>query len=171
MKDNIEKSIISLEEAVEWRQELRRQNKKLVVTNGCFDLLHRGHVEYLYESRKLGDALLVLVNSDASSRILKGEGRPLNDEISRAYVLSGLESVDRTVIFDCCDCHTELAALKPDIYVKGGDYTLDTLNKFEKNALLEAGSVICFKSFIKGFSTVNIIESAKKTLNIKDKKI
>ena len=162
MKDNIANSIISLAEAVEWRQELRSQNKKLVVTNGCFDLLHRGHVEYLHESRKLGDALLILVNSDAAVRILKGEGRPLNDEISRAFVLCGLESVDRVVIFDSSDCHNELAAIKPDIYVKGGDYTLETLNKFEKNALLEVGCVIYFKPFIKGFSTTNIIESAQK---------
>ncbi len=162
MSKDITKSILTLDEAVAWRQELRAANKKLVVTNGCFDILHRGHVEYLNESRKLGDALLLLVNSDASVRILKGEGRPLNEENDRAFVLCGLESVDKAVIFDSCDCHAELAALKPDIYVKGGDYTIDTLNKNEKNALLEAGTVICFKPFVKGFSTTNIIESAQK---------
>lgn len=162
MKDNIEKSILSLEEAVAWRQELRNANKKLVVTNGCFDLLHRGHVEYLHESRKLGDALLVLVHSDASARIIKGEGRPLNDEESRAFVLCGFESVDKAVVFDSCDCHNEIAALKPDIFVKGSNLTLETMNRFEKSALLEAGSVIYFKSFVKGFSTENIIESAQK---------
>ena len=162
MGKDIEKCILSLEEAVAWRQELRRQNKKLVITNGCFDILHRGHVDYLNESSKLGDAMLLLVNSDNAVRALKGEGRPLNDEYSRAFVLCGLESVAKAVIFDSCDCHTELAALKPDIYVKGGDYTLETLNKLERNALLEAGTVICFKPFVKGFSTTNIIESAQK---------
>ena len=162
MNKDIAKCIMTLEEAVAWRQELRNQNKKLVVTNGCFDILHRGHVEYLNESAKLGDAMLLLVNSDASVRALKGEGRPINDEVSRAFVLCGLASVDAAVVFDCSDCHTELASLKPDIYVKGGDYTLDTLNKLERNALLEAGTVICFKPFVNGFSTTNIIESAQK---------
>ena len=93
MGKDIEKCILSLEEAVAWRQELRRQNKKLVITNGCFDILHRGHVDYLNESSKLGDAMLLLVNSDNAVRALKGEGRPLNDEYSRAFVLCGLESV------------------------------------------------------------------------------
>ena len=162
MSKNIAECILTLEDAVAWRNELRSQNKKLVVTNGCFDILHRGHVEYLNESAGLGDAMLLLVNSDVAVRALKGEGRPINDEVSRAFVLCGLESVDRAVIFDSCDCHNELAAIKPDIYVKGGDYTLDTLNKLERNALLEAGAVICFKPFVKGFSTTNIIESAQK---------
>lgn len=147
----------SLDKVLVWRDELRKNNKKLVVTNGCFDILHKGHVEYLSQSAAMGDALLVLVNSDSSVRQLKGPSRPLNSEADRAFVLAGLESVDRTVIFSGERCTEMIRALRPDIYVKGGDYTIDTINKEEKEALLEAGTQIRFISFVPGFSTTGTI--------------
>lgn len=143
----------SLDKALLWREELRKNNQKLVVTNGCFDILHRGHVEYLCQAAALGDALLILVNSDSSVRQLKGSSRPLNAETDRAFVLAGLESVDMTVVFSGERCTEMIRALRPDIYVKGGDYTIDTINLEEKQALLEAGTQIRFISFVPGFST------------------
>lgn len=164
MNDNtfdVKDNLLTLDEAIEWRRNLRTQNKKLVVTNGCFDLLHRGHAEYLNESRSLGDALLLLLNSDESVHFLKGTNRPINDELARAYLLLSLRAVDKVVIFDGATCHDELAKLQPEIYVKGGDYTLETMNSAEKNALMEAGTIIYFKKFIEGFSSSSIIEKIK----------
>ena len=126
MKDPA-KCLLSLEEAVAWREKLRREGRRLTVTNGCFDLVHRGHASYLIEAAKLGDELLVLINSDASVRSIKGESRPVVSELDRAYLLAALESVSKVVIFDSSRCDKELAALKPDIYAKAGDYTLETL--------------------------------------------
>lgn len=160
-KFDVSKNLLSLEDAIIWRKALFAKNKKLVVTNGCFDILHRGHAEYLAESRELGDALLILLNSDESVRVLKGDDRPIVDQTSRAYLLNSLKSVDRVVIFEGATCHDELAKLQADIYVKGGDYTLDKMNSLERTALMEAGTVICFKPFICGFSTSNIINKAK----------
>ena len=149
--------IMTLEQAVKWRQELRTVGLKLVVTNGCFDILHRGHAEYLYRSKASGDAQLVLINSDASVRALKGPSRPIIDEYNRAYMLAALESVDAVVIFSNPQCTAEFRQLQPDVYVKGGDYTLDTLNQEEKAALQEAGAEIRFIKFIDGFSTTGVI--------------
>ena len=149
--------VMSLADALEWRETLRRQGIKLAITNGCFDLLHRGHVEYLDSARKAADALLVLINSDNSVRALKGPTRPLNDEYSRAFVLSGLASVDATVIFDAERCTAELSALAPDVYVKGGDYTVETLDPGERQALQENNTEILFIPFVNGFSTTGTI--------------
>lgn len=153
--------IMSLADALDWREELRRQGIRLAVTNGCFDLLHRGHVEYLDSARRAADALLVLVNSDNSVRALKGPSRPVNDEFSRAFVLSGLAAVDATVIFDAERCTAELSALQPDVYIKGGDYTVETLNPEERQVLQDAGAEIIFIPFVNGFSTTNTIEKMR----------
>jgi rfaE bifunctional protein nucleotidyltransferase chain/domain len=153
--------IMSLADALDWREELRRQGIRLAVTNGCFDLLHRGHVEYLDSARRAADALLVLVNSDNSVRALKGPSRPVNDEFSRAFVLSGLAAVDATVIFDAERCTAELSALQPDVYIKGGDYTVETLNPEERQVLLDANAEIIFIPFVNGFSTTNTIEKMR----------
>ena len=152
-----EKGLLTLAEASKWREELQRAGRKLVVTNGCFDLMHRGHAAYLREARMQGDALLVLINSDASVKKLKGEKRPVVSEVDRAYMLCALASVDRVVIFDGMRCDRELAAIAPDIYVKGGDYTLDNINPVERAALEKAGAKIVFKPFIPGFSTTTLI--------------
>ena len=150
--------ILSLEEACRWREELRRAGLRLVVTNGCFDIMHRGHAAYLREAREVGDALLVLVNSDASVRALKGEKRPIIGEMDRMYMLCALKAVDRAVLFDSPRCDRELAALAPDFYVKGGDYTPEKLDPAERAALEAAGSRLVFKPFVPGFSTTSIVE-------------
>ena len=149
--------VMSLEQAVIWRENLRKEGKKVAVTNGCFDLLHRGHVDYLCKARLTADALVVLVNSDSSVRALKGPSRPINDEYSRAFVLSGLAAVDAAVVFDSPRCTAELAALKPDVYVKGGDYTVETLDPNERQVLLDCGAEFAFITFVDGFSTTTTI--------------
>lgn len=150
--------VMDLDAALRYRETLRRQGKKLVVTNGCFDLLHRGHATYLAAARECGDALLVLVNSDASVRALKGPSRPVVDEYSRAFLLASLRAVDAAVVFDGSRCDRELAVLKPDIYVKAGDYTLETLNPDERTALEDAGCKIVFMPFVAGFSTTGTLK-------------
>ena len=154
--------VMTLTEAVTWRNELACAGKKLVLTNGCFDILHRGHAEYLFESRALGDAMIILINSDAAVRALKGESRPIVPEEHRAYMLAALESVDAVVVFDSARCNKEMLALRADIYVKGGDYTLDLLDPDERAALERGKTEIVFKKFIEGFSTTNIVERIKR---------
>ena len=153
--------IMSLADALEWRETLRRQGIRLAITNGCFDLLHQGHVEYLDSARRAADALLVLVNSDNSVRALKGPTRPVNDEYARAFVLAGLASVDATVIFDSERCTAELSALAPDVYIKGGDYTVETLNPEERQVLQDMNTEIMFIPFVNGFSTTGTIEKMR----------
>src|SRR5881394_3310412 len=114
---------------------LRKQGEKLVLTNGCFDLLHLGHVHYLEAARSLGDTLVVAINGDDSVRALKGEGRPLNRERDRAEVVAALECVDHVVIFPEVRVTRLLERVRPAIYVKGGDYTADTLDPEERAAL------------------------------------
>lgn len=154
--------IMSLADAIEWRERLRRHNRKLAVTNGCFDILHRGHVDYLDRARRAADALLVLINADASVRELKGPTRPVNDEYARAFVLSGLAAVDATVIFEGQRCTAELRALAPDVYVKGGDYSIETLNEEERQALFDVSSEFCFLPFVDGYSTTETIARMRR---------
>lgn len=151
-------NILSLKEAVKWRQDLRAAGKKLVVTNGCFDLVHRGHASYLFQAAEYGDELLVLINSDASVRQLKGPSRPLVSELDRGYLLCSLKSVSKVVIFDGTRCAVELAALAPDVYIKAGDYTLEKLDASEREALQRNGTEIIFAPFVGGFSTTGIVE-------------
>ena len=125
--------ILSKETAAKLIEELKLQGKKVVFTNGCFDILHVGHLRYLNEAKKQGDILIVGVNSDSSVRQLKGEGRPINNEIDRAEMLSGLKAVDFTVIFEELTPIETLEKLKPSIHVKGGDY--------DKNKLPETATV------------------------------
>ena len=152
--------VMTLEQAVEARSELAAAGRRLAVTNGCFDLLHRGHAEYLMQARSLADRLFVLINSDASVRALKGPTRPVNLEDDRAFLLACLEFVDGVVIFRSSRCDKELAALKPDVYVKGGDYTVDSLDPDERAALLQAGSEIRFIPFVPGYSTTGTLKKA-----------
>ena len=158
-----EKCVLTLEEAVQWRESLRESGMKLAVTNGCFDLMHRGHATYRAQARNCADALLVLINSDASVRSLKGPTRPLVSETDRAYLLASLRAVDRVVIFNSSRCDKELAALVPDVYVKAGDYTLETLAQEEREVLLAAGSEIIFMPFVPGLSTTGIVEKILQT--------
>ncbi len=143
--------------AVAWREAERAAGRTVVLTNGVFDLLHRGHVEYLQRSAILGDRLLVAVNSDASVRALKGPTRPLNTEGDRACVLAGLRSVAATFVFAGPRLAAEIRALRPDHYTKAGDYTLETLDASEREALIEVGATIHFMPFLAGHSTTGLI--------------
>jgi rfaE bifunctional protein nucleotidyltransferase chain/domain len=155
---NFHSKIIAWEKLAEWRKAVRAAGKKLVVTNGCFDILHLGHVTYLEKARNRGDALLIGVNSDAAVRGLKGAGRPVNSETDRASVLAALQSVDGVCIFTDVTATKFLAAAQPDIYVKGGDYTLDTLNQDERRAVESAGGKIVLVPFVPGKSTTSLLE-------------
>lgn len=137
------------------------KGKKLVLTNGCFDLLHTGHVRYLEQARACGDALIVAVNSDTSVRELKGPERPLNGELDRAEVLAALRCVDHVTIFSGKRVTEVIRVLRPSIYAKGGDYTLETLDPGERAALEEAGVEIRLLSLVPGRSTTSILERAK----------
>ena len=150
--------IISLEQLPAWRDSLREVGKRLVVTNGCFDLLHAGHVIYLEQAAALGDLLLVGCNGDESVRQLKGEGRPLNPEADRALVLSALESVGSVVVFPERRAEDFLRLAKPDVYVKGGDYTPETLDAGERVAVESGGGEVVIIPFVSGKSTTDIIQ-------------
>jgi rfaE bifunctional protein nucleotidyltransferase chain/domain len=159
---NFRDKIIPWEQLPEWRKKMRASGKKLVVTNGCFDILHLGHVTYLENARNFGDALLIGVNSDTAVRGLKGAGRPVNSETDRAAVLAALASVDGVCIFTEVTATKFLTAAQPDIYVKGGDYTLETLNQDERRAVESAGGKIVLVPFVPGKSTTGLLEKIAK---------
>lgn len=137
---------------------MRADGRKLVVTNGCFDLLHPGHVTYLESGRNMGDALLVGLNGDDSVRQLKGPGRPVNCEGDRAAVLAALESVAGVCVFAERTATRFLAAAQPDVYLKGGDYTLETLNQDERRTVEQAGGKVVIISFVPGKSTTELLK-------------
>jgi rfaE bifunctional protein nucleotidyltransferase chain/domain len=159
---NFRGKIIAWDNLRSWRAAMRAAGKKLVVTNGCFDILHLGHVTYLENARGLGDTLLVGVNADAAVRGLKGAGRPVNVETDRAAVLAALESVDGVCLFTGSTATDFLAAAQPDIYVKGGDYTLETLNPDERRAVETAGGKIVLVPLVPGKSTTGVLEKISK---------
>jgi D-glycero-beta-D-manno-heptose 1-phosphate adenylyltransferase len=150
------KDIMTIEEAKQWRQSIG--DKKLVVTNGVYDLLHPGHIEYLSMAQELGDYLLICCNGDASVKAIKGPKRPIIDEENRAFMLASLKCVDKVIIFQEPEALNSLIAIQPDIYVKGGDYTLETINQNERKALEKIGSKIQFIPFKAGFSTTTMID-------------
>lgn len=162
-KDIIEKKIMTLDQAVSWRAILKASGKKLVMTNGCFDILHRGHITYLMKAREFGDALILVVNSDKSVKELKGPNRPVTAENDRAFILSSLMFVDAVVFFDTKRCDCIISAIKPDVYVKGADYNLNTMDSVERKALESVGSKIVFINFIEGYSTTSIIKKMNQT--------
>lgn len=137
---------------------MRSSGKTLVVTNGCFDVLHRGHITYLSEARRLGHCLLVGLNSDTSTRELKGSGRPVNPETDRAFVLAALACVDAVCIFSDRTAVRFLAEAQPDVYVKGGDYTLETLNCEERKTVERSGGMITILPLVAGRSTTLMLE-------------
>lgn len=150
--------IIPWEQLPAWRAALRARGKRLVVTNGCFDILHLGHVTYLESARNQGDALLVGVNSDASARALKGPTRPVNNEDDRVGVLAALESVGGVCIFADRRAAKFLTAAQPDVWVKGGDYTLDTLDQDERRVVEQAGGKIVILPLVPGKSTTALLQ-------------
>ena len=138
---------------------LRAAGQRVVFTNGCFDILHAGHVTYLEKARSFGDCLVLGLNTDASVRRLKGPERPINNEQDRAEVVGALKSVDYVVLFGERTAETLIAKVKPDVYAKGGDYTLDTLP--EAKIVQSYGGRVEFIDLVAGRSTSNVIEKIK----------
>ena len=157
----MKEKILDLAQLTAESRRLREDGKRLVATNGCFDLLHVGHVRYLAAARKLGDVLVVGLNGDESVRALKGKGRPINNERDRAEVLAALESLDYVTIFPQVRATEFLKAARPAVYVKGGDYTMDTLNPEERVALEGCGAAIEIIPFEKGHSTTGLLEKLR----------
>ena len=141
------------------RQDLRATGRRLVFTNGVFDLLHVGHVRYLAQARALGDALLVAINSDRTVRELKGPNRPVFDQAERAEILAALRYVDYVTIFDDVSPRSLIAELLPDVLVKGGDYQLDEIHGREE--VEAAGGKVISLPFVQGASTTSLIEKIK----------
>ena len=159
---SFQRKIISWDQLPGWREEIRAQGRRLVVTNGCFDILHLGHVTYLENASQLGDILLVGVNGDASVRQLKGPDRPVNSESDRAALLASLESVGAVCIFEDVNALRFLAAARPDIYVKGGDYTLETLNQDERSTVEGPGAQIRILPVVPGKSTSALLKKISR---------
>jgi len=158
----VKSKIIPLEQLQRHTAEIRAAGKKLVATNGCFDILHVGHARYLQAARALGDYLLVGVNGDASTRELKGAGRPINNENDRAEVVAALAAVDLVTIFPEVRATRFLELAQPSIYVKGGDYTVDSLNDSERKLLEQVGTEIRIIPFEKGYSTSSLLAKLTK---------
>jgi rfaE bifunctional protein nucleotidyltransferase chain/domain len=153
--------LLTLRQAVRWANAARRNGQRIVVTNGCFDLLHYGHVCYLQQARALGDLLIIGLNSDRSVRTLKDPSRPLVPERQRAAVLAALECVDAVVIFREKRAHRFFKAVRPDLYVKGGDYRVETLDASERILLTKLGADIRIIPFVPGFSTSDLIKKIR----------
>jgi rfaE bifunctional protein nucleotidyltransferase chain/domain len=150
--------IIALSDVAGFRAQLRREGRRVVATNGCFDLLHTGHLRYLTEARAFGDFLWVGLNGDASVGELKGPGRPLVPEADRAELLAAWRVVDAVTIFPEVRATSFLRAVAPDVYVKGGDYTAASLNAEEAKALAECGARIEIVRLVPGRSTTRLVE-------------
>jgi D-glycero-beta-D-manno-heptose 1-phosphate adenylyltransferase len=153
----VNSKILTLDRLAAESGRLRSESQRVVATNGCFDILHVGHVRYLTAARKLGEVLVVGLNGDDSVRQLKGEGRPVNRERDRAEVLAALESVDYVTIFPEKRATNFLRAAAPAVYAKGGDYTADTLDPEERAVLDEFGTRIEIIPFEKGYSTSELL--------------
>ena len=148
--------LVSQEEIMKIVREGQLNNKKYVVTNGCFDILHVGHVRYLQKTKEFADKLVVMLNSDISVKSIKGEDRPINCEADRAEILSALNCVDYVVLFDEKSPAELLEKIKPDVYTKGADYTLETLP--ERDVVLKNNIKVEFIEFVQGKSTTNVIK-------------
>lgn len=143
-------------------KNLQSNGKTVVTTNGCFDVLHVGHVRYLSKTKSFANYSIVLLNSDKSVKLIKGEGRPINNENDRAEILCALSSVDYVVLFDEKSPKDLLDEIKPDVHTKGADYNLQNLP--EADVILKNGGKIEFISFVEGKSTTKTIEAMKKNL-------
>ena len=147
-------------ELVQEVARLQAAGRRVVFTNGCFDILHVGHVRYLKEAKALGDILILGLNSDSSVKSLKGSNRPINNESDRAEVLSALKAIDYVVIFDEKTAENIVGEIKPDIYAKGGDYSIDTLP--EAKIVAEHGGKTVLLQLVDGKSSTNIINKCKE---------
>lgn len=141
-------------------QDLKSQGKTIVTTNGCFDILHVGHVRYLQATKAFADVMIVCLNSDVSVKKIKGSDRPINNENDRAEILCALECVDYVVLFDESSPVDLLCEIKPDVYTKGADYTIETLP--EAKPVMQNGGRVEFISFVEGKSTTNVIKKIEE---------
>src|SRR5688572_25525204 len=153
---------ISREKLPDLLQTWRNQNEKVVFTNGCFDLLHLGHIDYLEKARQLGSKLVVGVNTDASVSRLKGPSRPLQDEMSRARIMASLLFVDAVVLFDEETPYELIKSIVPDILVKGDDYAIQNIAGHD--IVLTSGGEVKTISLVKGYSTSNIVRKIEEQL-------
>lgn len=151
--------IVGIDEAGELGERLRTQGNEVVFTNGCFDILHAGHVWYLEQAKALGSTLVVGVNADASVRNLKGPHRPVNEESDRAAVLNALRCVDYVIVFDAETPMQLIASLQPDVLVKGGDYTRDTI--VGADLVEDRGGRVIVIPLLPGRSTTSIIQRSR----------
>ena len=151
------KSIMELEIII---KDAKNHGNVIVTTNGVFDILHIGHIRYLQEAKKLGDILIVAVNSDSSTKKLKGDSRPINSENDRAEVIAALECVDFVLIFSDDNPIKILSMLKPNVHVKGGDYDISKI--VEKDAVEKNGGNVVLIPMVKGYSTTLLVEKMKK---------
>lgn len=148
--------IVTQNEIIKIVQDGHKNNKTFVVTNGCFDILHIGHARYLKETKNFADFSIVLLNSDKSVKLIKGEDRPINNESDRAELLTFLSCVDYVVLFEESSPAKLLEKIKPDVYTKGADYTLETLP--EKDVVLKNNIQVKFIKFVEGKSTTGLID-------------
>lgn len=157
------KTLLSLDEFLEIRKRLKEEGKKLVFTNGCFDIIHRGHVDYLNRAKALGDYLVVALNSDNSVRRLKGEGRPINKLEDRAFVIANLKAVDFVVSFEEDTPFEIISAIVPDVLVKGGDWSIE--NIIGRDVVEANGGKVFSLPYVENYSTTNIINKMKSSGN------
>jgi len=153
------KPLLSLKKTL---RQFKRKNKKIVFTNGCFDILHRGHVEYLRKAKSLGDILIVGINSDASVKKLKGKGRPINTQGDRAKILASLEFIDFVTIFGEETPFKLINEVRPDILVKGGDWKTEEI--VGGNIVKSYGGRVAVIKYLKGYSTTKLLNAIKKRI-------
>ena len=156
----LEEKLLSPNNLKEKILKWKKNNDKIVFTNGCFDLLHPGHVAYLYEAASLGNKLIIGLNTDQSVKKLKGEARPVNNEYSRAILLATMFFIDAIILFDEETPLQLINKIKPDVLVKGGDYTIENIVGAKET--LELGGKVEVLSFLEGYSSSAIIEKIKK---------
>ena len=155
--------LVTQDEIIQIVRDLQKNGKTVVTTNGCYDILHVGHVRYLQKTKEYADYSVVMLNSDASVKKNKGENRPINTELDRAEILCALSCVDYVVIFDEKSPCELLDKIKPNFHTKGADYSLDTLPPEEKDVIIKNNIDVKFIEFVQGKSTTNTIEKMKQS--------
>ncbi|MAY06460.1 MAG: ADP-heptose synthase [Verrucomicrobiales bacterium] len=155
---NFSDKILTAESLFDWRDNLKRKGQRLAATNGCFDILHTGHINYLQAARNAADALIVGINSDRSVKELKGPTRPIQNENDRAAIIAALQSVDGVYIFDELRATKFLELTQPDLYVKGGDYSLDELPEEERQIISKIGAELKVLGLVSGKSSSDIAD-------------
>ena len=157
--EKINNKLLDGEKLTKWLDDCRKKGKKIVFSNGGFDILHRGHVEYLSKAAAFGDVMIIGLNTDASVKRLKGPSRPVNDEKSRAFVLAGLEFVSAVVLFDEDTPYNLIKTVQPDVLVKGSDYKPENIVGYD--VVMAKGGKVVTVDLVEGFSTTKTIEKMR----------